>query len=125
VDSSEIAFKIAGSFAFREACRKAHPLLLEPMMQVEVVLPEEYMGDVIGDLNSRRGHIEGMEMRQGTQIVRAVVPLATMFGYATDLRSMTQGRATYTMHFGEYQEVPRQIADEIVAKAQGREVRQV
>jgi elongation factor G len=83
------------------------------------------MGDVIGDLNSRRGHIEGMEMRQGTQIVRAVVPLATMFGYATDLRSMTQGRATYTMHFGEYQEVPRQIADEIVAKAQGREVRQV
>jgi elongation factor G len=125
VDSSEIAFKIAGSFAFREACRKAQPLLLEPMMQVEVVLPEEYMGDVIGDLNSRRGHIEGMEMRQGTQIVRAVVPLATMFGYATDLRSMTQGRATYTMHFGEYQEVPRQIADEIVAKAQGREVRQV
>ena len=122
VDSSEIAFKIAGSFAFREGCRKANPLLLEPMMQVEVVLPaEEFMGDVIGDLNSRRGHIEGMETRQGTQIVRAVVPLATMFGYATDLRSMTQGRATYTMHFGEYREVPRQIADEIIAKAQGRE----
>jgi elongation factor G len=121
VDSSEIAFKIAGSFAFREGCRRAHPLLLEPMMQVEAVLPDEYMGDVIGDLNSRRGHIEGMERRQGTQIVRAIVPLATMFGYATDLRSMTQGRATYTMHFGEYREVPRQIADEIIAKAQGRE----
>jgi elongation factor G len=125
VDSSEIAFKIAGSFAFREACKKAGPMLLEPMMQVEVVLPEEYMGDVIGDLNSRRGHIEGMETRQGTQIVRAIVPLATMFGYATDLRSMTQGRATYTMHFGEYHEVPRQIGDEIIAKAQGREFRPV
>ena len=125
VDSSEIAFKIAGSFAFREAARKASPVLLEPMMQVEVVMPEEYMGDVIGDLNSRRGRIEGMETRQGTQIVRAMVPLATMFGYATDLRSMTQGRATYTMHFGEYREVPRQIADEIIAKAQGREFKPV
>ena len=90
-------------------------------MQVEVVLPEEYLGDVIGDLNSRRGHVGGMETRQGTQIVRAMVPLATMFGYATDLRSMTQGRATHTMHFGQYAEVPSQIADEIVARAQGRE----
>jgi elongation factor G len=92
-------------------------------MQVEVVLPEEYMGDVIGDLNSRRGHIDGMESRQGTQIVKAMVPLATMFGYATELRSMTQGRATYSMHFGQYSEVPRQTAEEIVARAQGREVK--
>ena len=121
VDSSEIAFKIAGSMALKEACRKASPALLEPVMQVEVVIPEEYLGDVIGDLNSRRGHVEGMETRQGTQIVRAMVPLATMFGYATDLRSMTQGRATHTMHFGQYAEVPSQIADEIVARAQGRE----
>jgi elongation factor G len=125
VDSSEVAFKIAGSMAFKNACKKANPVLLEPVMQVEVVLPEEYMGDVIGDLNSRRGHIDGMETRQGTQIVRAMVPLATMFGYATDLRSMTQGRATYTMYFGEYAEVPRQIADEIVARAQGREFKPV
>ena len=125
VDSSEIAFKIAGSMALKDACRKASPVLLEPVMNVEAVLPEEYMGDVIGDLNSRRGHIEGMEARQGTQIVRAVVPLATMFGYATELRSMTQGRATYTMHFAEYAQVPAQVGEEIVAKAQGREVRAV
>jgi elongation factor G len=122
VDSSEIAFKIAGSMAFKEGCRKAAPALLEPVMKVEVVLPEEYMGDVIGDLNSRRGRIEGMEARPGTQIIKALVPLSSMFGYATDLRSRTQGRATYTMHFGHYEEVPKQIADEIIAKAQGREV---
>jgi elongation factor G len=122
VDSSEIAFKIAGSMAFKEACRKASPALLEPVMKVEVVLPEEYMGDVIGDLNSRRGRIEGMEARPGTQIIKSVVPLATMFGYATDLRSRTQGRATYTMHFSHYEEVPKQIADEIIAKAQGQGV---
>ena len=122
VDSSEIAFKIAGSMAFKEGCRKASPALLEPVMKVEVVLPEEYMGDVIGDLNSRRGRIEGMEARPGTQIVKAFVPLATMFGYATDLRSRTQGRATYTMHFSHYEEVPKQIADEIIAKAQGQGV---
>jgi elongation factor G len=122
VDSSEMAFKIAGSIAIKDGCKRANPVLLEPVMQVEVVLPEEYMGDVIGDLNSRRGHIEGMDSRHGTQIVRAKVPLATMFGYATELRSMTQGRATYTMHFGEYSEVPRQTADEIIARAQGREV---
>jgi elongation factor G len=122
VDSSEIAFKIAGSMAFKEACRKAHPALLEPVMKVEVVLPEEHMGDVIGDLNSRRGRIEGMEARPGTQIIRSLVPLSSMFGYATDLRSRTQGRATYTMHFAHYEEVPKQIADEIIARAQGKEV---
>jgi elongation factor G len=120
VDSSEIAFKIAGSMAFKDGCRRASPALLEPVMKVEVVLPEEHMGDVIGDVNSRRGRIEGMEARPGTQIIKAFVPLATMFGYATDLRSRTQGRATYTMHFSHYEEVPKQIADEIIAKAQGR-----
>ncbi|HZI51800.1 MAG TPA: elongation factor G [Terriglobia bacterium] len=120
VDSSEIAFKIAGSMAFKDGCKKASPALLEPVMKVEVVLPEEYMGDVIGDLNSRRGRIEGMEARPGTQIIKSVVPLAMMFGYATDLRSRTQGRATYTMHFSHYEEVPKQIADEIIAKAQGQ-----
>ena len=121
VDSSEIAFKIAGSMALKDACSRAKPVLLEPLMQVEVVLPEEYLGDVIGDLNGRRGHIEGMEARLGTQIIKARVPLASMFGYATDLRSMTQGRATFTMHFARYEEVPKQIGDEIVARAQGRE----
>jgi elongation factor G len=120
VDSSEIAFKIAGSMAFKDACKKASPALLEPVMKVEVVLPEEYMGDVIGDVNSRRGRIEGMEARPGTQIVKAFVPLATMFGYATDLRSRTQGRATYTMHFSHYEEVPKQISDELIAKSQGQ-----
>ena len=119
VDSSELAFKIAGSMAFKDACKKASPALLEPVMKVEVVLPEEYMGDVIGDLNSRRGRIEGMEARPGTQIIKSFVPLSTMFGYATDLRSRTQGRATYTMHFSHYEEVPKQIADEIIAKARG------
>jgi elongation factor G len=119
VDSSEMAFKIAGSMAFKDGCKKASPALLEPVMKVEVVLPEEYMGDVIGDLNSRRGRIEGMEARPGTQIIKSVVPLSTMFGYATDLRSRTQGRATYTMHFSHYEEVPKQIADEIIAKARG------
>jgi elongation factor G len=124
VDSSEIAFKIAGSMAFKEGCRKAKPTLLEPVMKVEVVIPEEYMGSVNGDLNSRRGRIEETEMRPGTQIIRALVPLSSMFGYATDLRSRTQGRATYTMHFAHYEEVPKQIADEIIARAQGREVKE-
>jgi elongation factor G len=124
VDSSEIAFKIAGSMAFKEGCRKAKPALLEPVMKVEVVIPEEYMGTVNGDLNSRRGRIEETEMRPGTQIIRAFVPLSSMFGYATDLRSRTQGRATYTMHFAHYEEVPKQIADEIIARAQGREVKE-
>ncbi len=123
VDSSEIAFKIAGSMALKSGCLRANPVLLEPVMQVEVVLPEEYMGDVIGDLSSRRGHIEGMEARPGTQIVKATVPLGSMFGYATELRSMTQGRATYTMHFEKYDQVPKQTSEEIVAKAQGREVK--
>jgi len=122
VDSSEMAFKIAGSMAFKDACRGASPALLEPVMKVEVVLPDEYMGDIIGDLNSRRGRIEGMEARLGTQIIKAFVPLSSMFGYATDMRSRTQGRATYTMHFAHYEEVPKQIADEIIARAQGREV---
>src|SRR5437867_207873 len=122
VDSSEMAFKIAGSMAFKDGCKRASPALLEPVMKVEVVLPEEYMGDVIGDLNSRRAHIEGMEARPGTQIIKASVPLSSMFGYATDLRSRTQGRATHTMHFSHYEEVPKQIGDEIIARAQGREV---
>jgi len=125
VDSSEIAFKIAGSMAFKQGCRKANPTLLEPVMKVEIVLPDEYVGEVMGDLSSRRGRPEGMEPRPGSQIIRALVPLSSMFGYATDLRSKTQGRATYTMHFAHYEEVPKQIADEIIARAQGREVRSV
>ncbi|MGI9860698.1 elongation factor G [Moorella naiadis] len=119
VDSSEMAFKIAGSLAFKDAARKAQPVLLEPVMKVEVVVPDEYMGDVIGDLNSRRGRVEGMEPRAGAQIIRAHVPLAEMFGYATDLRSRTQGRGTYVMQFDHYDEVPRNIAETIIAKRQG------
>jgi len=121
VDSSEMAFKIAGSMGFKAACRKASPALLEPMMKVEVVLPKDFAGTVNGDLNSRRGRIEGMEERPGTQIVTALVPLSSMFGYSTDLRSRTQGRATYTMHFDHYEEVPKNIAEELIAKAQGRD----
>jgi elongation factor G len=120
VDSSEMAFKIAGSMAIKEAARKAKPVLLEPIMSVEVVVPEEYMGDVIGDLNSRRGRIEGMELRGTTQIIKSMVPLSEMFGYATELRSRTQGRGSFTMHFGKYEEVPGGIAEEIVNKVQGR-----
>ncbi len=120
VDSSEMAFKIAGSMAFKEACRRAGPVLLEPIMQVEVVVPEEYMGAVVGDLNSRRGRVQAMDTRAGSHIIRATVPLATMFGYATDLRSMTQGRATYTMQFARYEEVPQSIAEEIMAKVAGK-----
>jgi elongation factor G len=119
VDSSEMAFTIAGSMAFKEAARKAGPVLLEPVMRVEVVTPEEYMGDVIGDLSSRRGKIAGMEQRGNAQVVNATVPLAEMFGYATDLRSATQGRATYTMQFDSYQQVPASIAEEIVARVRG------
>ncbi|BCR04039.1 elongation factor G 2 [Desulfuromonas versatilis] len=119
VDSSEMAFKIAGSMGFKEGAAKAAPVLLEPMMAVEVVVPEEYMGDVMGDLNSRRGRIMGMEGRGGAQVINAHVPLASMFGYATDLRSATQGRATYTMVFDHYEQVPKSIADEIVAKVKG------
>jgi elongation factor G len=114
VDSSEMAFKVAGSMAFKEAMRRARPKLLEPVMGVEVVTPEEYLGDVMGDLNARRGRVEGLEPRGNAQAIRAKVPLATMFGYATDLRSTTQGRATFTMQFDRYEEVPRSIAGEIV-----------
>ena len=120
VDSSELAFKIAGSVGLKEAARKAKPVLLEPIMSVEVVVPEEYMGDVIGDLNSRRGRIEGLELRGTTQIIKSAVPLAEMFGYATELRSRTQGRGSFTMHFGKYEEVPGAIAEEIVSKVQGK-----
>jgi elongation factor G len=119
VDSSEMAFKIAASMCFKEACRRASPTLLEPIMAVEVVTPEDYLGDVIGDLSSRRGHVEGMDQRANNQVVKAEVPLAEMFGYATDLRSRTQGRATYTMQFKSYQEVPEQVAKEIVARVRG------
>jgi elongation factor G len=120
VDSSEMAFKIAGSMAIKEAARKAKPVLLEPIMSVEVVVPEEYMGDVIGDLNSRRGRIEGLELRATTQIIKAMVPLSEMFGYATDVRSRTQGRGSFTMHFGRYEEIPAGLAEEIVSKVQGK-----
>jgi elongation factor G len=119
VDSSEMAFKIAGSMALKKAARQAKPVLLEPIMAVEVVTPEDYMGDVIGDLSSRRGKVEGMEQRGNAQVVRSQVPLAEMFGYATDLRSRTQGRATYTMQFDSYQQVPESIAQEIVARIRG------
>jgi elongation factor G len=119
VDSSEMAFKIAGSMGFKAGCQKASPVLLEPIMSVEVVVPEEYMGEVIGDLNSRRGRIMGMENRAGAQVVGSMVPLAQMFGYATDLRSATQGRATYTMTFHHYEQVPKSVSEEIIAKVKG------
>jgi elongation factor G len=119
VDSSEMAFKIAGSIAVKKAARLASPVLLEPIMAVEVVTPEDYLGDVIGDLSARRGRVEGMDQNGNSQAIRALVPLADMFGYATDLRSRTQGRATYTMQFSNYAEVPDAISKEIVAKATG------
>ncbi len=116
VDSSEMAFKIAGSMGFKEGARKADPVLLEPYTKVEVVVPEEYMGDVIGDLNSRRGRVEGMEMRSGAEHINAFVPLAEMFGYATDLRSRTQGRGVYTMTFDHYEEVPKNVAEKVISE---------
>jgi elongation factor G len=119
VDSSEMAFKIAGSMAIKEGLRKATPVLLEPMMAVEVVTPEEFMGDVIGDLNRRRGHIDNMEPRGNAQVVRAKVPLSEMFGYSTDLRSKTQGRAVYSMQFKAYEQVPKSVAEEIISKVGG------
>jgi elongation factor G len=119
VDSSEMAFKIAGSMVLKEAVRKADPVLLEPMMAVEVRTPEDYMGDVIGDLNSRRGQIQAMEDISGAKVVKAVVPLSEMFGYVGDLRSKTQGRANYTMQFDSYAEVPRNVAEEIIKKVRG------
>ena len=119
VDSNEMAFKIAGSMAFKEAARKAKPVLLEPVMSVEVTVPEEYMGTIIGDLNSRRGRIEGMEMVGGVQAIRATVPLSTMFGYATAMRGSTQGRANFTMEFKQYEEAPRSVSEEIISKNSG------
>jgi elongation factor G len=122
VDSNEMAFKIAASMGFKEAARKASAVLLEPIMSVEVVVPEEYMGVIIGDLNSRRGRIEGIEHRAGSQVIKSFVPLAEMFGYATQMRSSTQGRATYSMHFAHYDEAPRSVTEEIIAKVQGKTV---
>jgi len=120
VDSSEMAFKLAGSLAFQDAAKKAHPVLLEPIMKVEVVTPDDYTGAVTGDLSSRRGHLEGQISRGGTQIITAMVPLSNMFGYSTDLRSRTQGRATYSMHFEKYAEAPRNVSEEVVAKVMGK-----
>jgi elongation factor G len=119
VDSNEMAFKIAGSMGFKAGCEKANPVLLEPIMAVEVVVPEDYMGDVIGNLNSRRGRIENMEDRAGVKVVTAKVPLAEMFAYSTSLRGMTQGRGNYTMQFSHYDEAPRNVAEEIIAKVKG------
>jgi elongation factor G len=122
VDSNEMAFKIAGSMAVKEAARRASPVLLEPVMSVEVVVPEEFMGTIIGDLNARRGRIEGMEHRAGSQVIKAMVPLSDMFGYATQMRSNTQGRATFSMHFARYEEAPRSVSEEIIARVQGKAV---
>jgi len=119
VDSNEMAFKIAGSMAFKEAARKASPVILEPVMAVEVVTPEDFAGAIMGDLSARRGRIEGMEHRAGSQVIKAIVPLSEMFGYATHMRSSTQGRAEYSMHFARYEEAPRSVAEEIIAKVQG------
>jgi elongation factor G len=116
VDSSEMAFQIAGSMAAKEAMKRAIPILLEPIMDVEVVVPEEFMGDVMGDLSSRRGQIQGMDSRGGAQVIRAMVPLSEMFGYATTVRSKTQGRATFTMQFDHYAEVPKSISAEIAER---------
>jgi elongation factor G len=116
-----MAFKIAGSMAFKEAARKAGPVLLEPVMAVEVVTPEDYLGDVMGDLNSRRGRIEGMNPRKDAQVVKAQVPLAEMFGYATQLRSMTQGRALYTMQFSHYDQAPKSVSDQIIERVRGKD----
>jgi len=123
VDSSEMAFKIAGSMAFKEACGRAKPVLLEPIMKVEVVVPDEYQAQVFGNLNARRAQIQGSDSRGGAQIIRAQVPLAEMFGYATDLRSRTQGRASFTMHFSHYEEAPSSVSEEVIAKATGRATR--
>jgi elongation factor G len=120
VDSNEMAFKFAGSIAFKEAARKASPVLLEPVMAVEVTVPEEFMGTIIGDINSRRGRIEGMEHAAGSQVIKAIVPLKEMFGYVNDIRSSTQGRASYSMQFARYEEAPRMIADEIIGRSQGK-----
>ena len=120
VDSSEMAFQIAGSMAFKEAMKKANPVLLEPIMKVEVTMPEEYMGDVIGDINSRRGRIEGMDDVGGGKIIRAFVPLSEMFGYSTDLRSRTQGRGNYSMFFDKYEQVPKSVQEKVLAEKNGK-----
>ncbi len=120
VDSNEMAFKIAGSMAFKDAAKRANPVLLEPIMRVEVVVPEEFMGDIIGDLTSRRGHMQSMEARGGSQVINARVPLEKMFGYATEMRSRTQGRATYSMHFDHYEQAPRVVSDEVIARVSGK-----
>jgi elongation factor G len=119
VDSSEMAFKIAGSMAFQDAAKKARPVLMEPIMRVEVVCPKDYLGDVMGNLASRRGRIQAQENRGGTEIISARVPLSEMFGYATDLRSRTQGRATYSMHFDRYEQAPNNVSEEVIARVQG------
>ncbi len=120
VDSNEMAFKIAGSMAFKDAAKRANPVLLEPIMRVEVVVPEEFMGDIIGDLTSRRGHMQSMEARGGSQVINARVPLEKMFGYATEMRSRTQGRATYSMHFDHYEQAPKVVSDEVIARVSGK-----
>ncbi|HEU4636965.1 MAG TPA: elongation factor G, partial [Edaphobacter sp.] len=120
VDSSEMAFRIAGSMAFKNAAQKAGSVLLEPVYDVEVVTPEEYMGEVMGDLSSRRGRIEGMEMIGGQQVIKATVPLATMFAYSNNLRGSTQGRGNFTMQFAHYEEAPKSVSEEIIAKVQGK-----
>jgi elongation factor G len=119
VDSNEMAFKIAASMALKNAVSKCQPVILEPIMKVEVVIPEEYMGDIMGDVTSRRGRVEGMEARGNTQVVKAMVPLSEMFGYATSLRSNTQGRGTFSMHFDHYEETPKSISEEIIKKNKG------
>ena len=120
VDSSEMAFKIAGSMGFKEVAKKAAPVIKEPIMAVEVVTPDDFLGDIIGDLNSRRGRIEGMEHVGGSQVIKAMVPLKEMFGYVNDIRSSTQGRASYTMQFARYEEAPRIISEEIIGRNQGK-----
>ena len=119
VDSNEMAFKIAASMALKNAASKCNPVILEPIMKVEVVIPEEYLGDIMGDITSRRGRVEGMEARGNAQMVHAMVPLSEMFGYATSLRSNTQGRGTFSMHFDHYEEVPKSISEEIIKKNKG------
>jgi elongation factor G len=119
VDSNEMAFKIAASMALKNAASKCKPVILEPIMKVEVVIPEDYLGDIMGDITSRRGRVEGMEARGNTQMVKAMVPLSEMFGYATSLRSNTQGRGTFSMHFDHYEEVPKSISEEIIKKNKG------
>jgi len=121
VDSSEMAFKVAGSIAFRNGAQKASPYLMEPIMELEVVVPEQYLGDVVGDLNSHRADIQGITARSEAQVVSALIPLSETFGYATRLRSLTQGRAVFTLQFSKFQEVPQSISEEIVAKVRGQE----